>query len=170
MGVTHPSTKVLPVSLQLCCVSSSCTGLFPCAEWQMMVDLGIYSLPTPLQWVGNVSCMSAERSHPCGPAQRWLRQTSAFLSCIPHGEASGKQAHILHSSSCLDCLRWVLRTLLSQHGPWCPRAAGSNGEGRLQPAQLPPKLLRSLGSSEFLSHWRIMWVNWKGGTQKGWSI
>lgn len=67
--MTDPSTKMLPVGLQLCHISSSSTGLFPRADWEMMVNLGTYTPPTPLQWVGDMSCMPAKQSHPCGPAQ-----------------------------------------------------------------------------------------------------
>lgn len=45
MGVTDPSTKMLPVSLQLCHISSSSTGLFPRADWEMMVDLATNASP-----------------------------------------------------------------------------------------------------------------------------
>lgn len=142
MGGKDPSTKMLPVSLQLCHISSSSTGLSPRADWDKMVDLGIYSPAMPLPWVGNMCCMSAKQSHPWGAACWQLRPTSAFLSCIRVGEAAGKQARILHSPN-PDLLRWVLRTLLSQHGLWGPRAAGSSAEVRLQPARLLLKFLKS---------------------------
>jgi len=92
MGATDPSTTMLPVSLPLCRISGSSAGLFPPAGWEVVVvvDLGIHGPPTPLQWGGDMSCMSTKRSHPHGPARGWLRPTSAFLSRIPRRRCSGK--------------------------------------------------------------------------------
>lgn len=50
-----------------------------------------------------------------------------------------------------------------------PVPQDSSREVRLQPVQLPPKLLRSLISSG-LSYCSITWVNWRRETQKGLSI
>lgn len=162
MGVTDPSTKMLPVSLQLCHISSSSTGLFPSAEWDKVVDLGIYSPGVPLRWVGAMSCMSVKWSHLCGPADRQGHFSLASLL----GEAAGKQAHPLPIWGNPD----KESALVSQHGSWGTRVAGNSGEVRLQPAPFLMKLLTSLVSSGLLSCWRITWVNWKGKTQKGPSI
>lgn len=134
MGGTDPSTKMLPISLQLCHISSFSTGLFPRA-WHM------YSPAMPLPRAGDTCCISAKQSHAWSAACWALRLTSAFLSCIHVGEAAGKQACTLPSPN-PDLLRWVLRTLLPQHSPWGPRAAESHGEVRLQAAQLLWSFLR----------------------------
>lgn len=154
MRLTDPSTKTLPVSLQLCHISSSSTGLFRIADREKMVNLGIYSPAAPLQWVGDVSCMSAKQSHPCGPAQWWLRPTRAFLSCVPCGQGSGKASAYSSLSSLSGPPQVATKDPALPAWPLVPQ--GSSDKVRLQPTQLPPKLLRSPPISlGLLSHRRI---------------
>lgn len=89
----------------------------------------LYTVQQCLSMGADTCCMSGNRA--TRGCCLLMAESDKCNSVLPPGGTGSRKTSTSPSLPNPDLLPWALRTLLSQHGLWSPRAAGSSAEVRL---------------------------------------